>query len=93
MNKKVKEIAMSGLIAASITGSLFCAGQLASTAEAHASPMNCTPEMPYPPYNGVCTGGYGNYCFLGLSCSPVPNTPGTWNPGGYTPPNWQQGRY
>lgn len=52
---------------------------------AKADAPYCTPYNPSPPYQGVCTGGYGNYCTLGLACSPVPGTPGTLNPDGYTP--------
>lgn len=51
-----------------------------------AKAQPCTPEEPYV-YNGVCT-GYGTYCNFGYNCSPVPNTPGTWNPSGYTPEGW-----
>lgn len=46
----------------------------------------CTPDTPYPPYGGVCTGGYGNYCYISPGCSTVSGMPGTLNPGGYTPP-------
>ena len=49
----------------------------------------CTFEHPEPVgINQICTGiGYpGSSCKVdGLSCSPVPGTPGTWNPNGYTP--------
>lgn len=53
-------------------------------AKATATPY-CTWEVPYPPsYDQVCTGPYQS-CVIGLACSPVPGTPGTQNPNGYTP--------
>lgn len=46
----------------------------------------CTDDNPYAPYNSVCTEPQGSSCNLSFAiCSPVPNTPGTFNPGGYTP--------
>lgn len=51
--------------------------------------IGCTVENPYPTQiNSICTGtGYpGSSCKVSLpACSPVPGTPGTWNPNGYTP--------
>lgn len=48
--------------------------------------VGCTYENPAPTaINHVCT-GYGTSCKVNrVSCSPVPGTPGTWNPDGYTP--------
>lgn len=58
---------------------------------ASAAPQNCTPAVPYAPYNSVCT-GYGQSCYLAFdNCSTVKGTPGTWNPGGYTPCQQQYG--
>jgi hypothetical protein len=80
----VRAVALAIGVGALITASVFTA--------ADASPQTyCTPTMPYPPYGAVCTGGWGNYCTLGLACSPVPGMPGTQNPNGYTPTtggNW-----
>lgn len=49
----------------------------------------CTQANPSPAIvNSVCTGfGYpvGSCKVSNPACSPVPNTPGTWNPSGYTP--------
>lgn len=54
-----------------------------------SSGIGCTQDNPYPAViNSVCTGyGYpGSSCKLSSpTCSPVPGTPGTWNPNGYTP--------
>lgn len=75
-----KQIVVSAVVAGSITGSLFAIGQMA---EASAQP--CTVGQPYPSWNHNCT-FYGGQCAVGLNCSPVANTPGTWNPSGYTPP-------
>lgn len=51
--------------------------------------VGCTYEHPAPTaINQVCTGyGFpGTSCKVNtISCSPVPGTPGTWNPDGYTP--------
>lgn len=51
--------------------------------------FGCTQDNPYPVViNSVCTGtGFpGSSCKLTMpNCSPVPGTPGTWNPSGYTP--------
>lgn len=50
--------------------------------------IGCTQENPYPVViNSVCTGiGFpGTSCKISSACSPVPGTPGTWNPNGYTP--------
>ena len=53
------------------------------------APQPCTFGNPYPPIapNQICTGyNSGSYCTINaVSCSPVPGTPGTWNPSGYTP--------
>lgn len=54
-----------------------------------SAPAPCTFGNPLPPYapSQVCTGyNSGSYCTVNqFSCSPVPGTPGTWNPQGYTP--------
>lgn len=84
---KYTECAYVGVAAFSITLALGSTAA-ACAPDAHADPSStnyCTPETPYAPYNGVCT-GYASYCFLGLNCSTVYGEPGTWNPGGYTPP-------
>ena len=51
--------------------------------------IGCTYEHPaWVGINQVCTGlGYpGISCKVdGISCSPIPGMPGTWNPSGYTP--------
>ena len=55
--------------------------------QAKAQP-GCTWDNPSPPPGSVCIGasGSGRSCNVKMpSCSPVPNTPGTWNPSGYTP--------
>ena len=61
---------------------------------ANAAPSPCTPGNPVPAYSvfgSVCT-GYGTQCSMGMTnCSPVPRTPGTWNPNGYTPCQNQYG--
>lgn len=67
-----------------VLGGSLSAAYLVCTSPAGADTY-CTPQIPYAPYESVCTGGWGNSCALGLNCSPVPGTPGTWNPGGYTP--------
>lgn len=37
------------------------------------------------PFGAVCT-GQGTQCYMSYNnCSPLPNVPGTWGPGGYTP--------
>lgn len=60
-------------------------------ATAAAAPQNCTPAVPYPPYNSVCT-GYGQSCYLAFdNCTTVKGVPGTWNPNGYTPCQDQYG--
>lgn len=64
---------------------------VAPMTKASGAPQNCTPGAPYPPYNSVCT-GYGQSCYLAFdNCSTVNGTPGTWNPGGYTPCQNQYG--
>ena len=55
----------------------------------NAPGVGCTYENPAPTsINQICTGyGFpGSSCKVNtISCSPVPGTPGTWNPDGYTP--------
>lgn len=46
----------------------------------------CNADNPNPAYyNNVCTGNNAECNVNSPTCSVVPNTPGTWNPGGYTP--------
>lgn len=71
-------IALGGLLVAAY---LLCT----SLTPAITASEYCTPAMPYAPYGGVCTGGWGNSCTIGLACSPVPGVQGTQNPNGYTP--------
>lgn len=73
-----RAVVLALAVGALITAAVFTAGM--SRAQTY-----CTPQVPYPPYNGVCTGGWGNSCTLGLACSPVPGLQGTLNPSGYTP--------
>lgn len=74
------------LCVAIVLGGCLAAAYLlwSNPARAITASSYCTNEMPYPPLYAVCT-GYGNYCNFGLLCSPVPGTPGTNNPSGYTP--------
>jgi len=89
----VKVCAVSALVGASLVGGIYCVEQLAIAAHSQATQIQsapglnaCTPESPLPPFsNQVCT-GYGTYCTYGTNCSIVYGEPGTWNPGGYTPP-------
>lgn len=87
MIKQYSKTRTRTLLASIATGAAISAAILNAPA-AQATPQYCTPETPYPPYNGVCT-GFNSYCFLGVMCSPVPGMPGTRNPDGYTPPNWR----
>lgn len=68
-----------------VVGALAAAAYL-SMPEAKGQPGYCTPAFPIAPNGGVCTNlNAPSWCDWGTNCSPVPGTPGTWNPNGYTP--------
>ncbi len=80
----------SGLTATRVLAALMISMTLPMVypATAQAAPNYCTPQNPYPPFSvfgSVCT-GHGISCYMSYSnCTPVPDVPGTWGPGGYTP--------
>ena len=68
---------------------LILSGPILNAPILNAPGVGCTYENPAPTsINQICTGyGFpGSSCKVNtISCSPVPGTPGTWNPDGYTP--------
>lgn len=72
-----------------VIGALIAAA-LIFAQKANSAPY-CTSAAPYAPYSNQICIGYGRYCTFGLDCSPVPGTPGTYNPDGYTPCRIQEG--
>ena len=78
-------------MSASMTRAIVCAifvvmiviaSAYIATARADAEP--CTIDDPLAPFSSVCT-GLGQWCTIGIQCSPVPGEKGTQNPDGYTP--------
>lgn len=59
-------------VISTVAGAVIAATVL-NAAPANAVPtpgtpgLNCTPEVPYPPYGAICV-GYANWCFTSL-CS------------------------